>query len=261
LKPIFVHILGTGNTGDECCSPKRFYSHWADYDERDYGRVPLVGPEPLIIGGGGMLHPGIDAWIQQISAHRKTIVWSIGLNYHQAAPPQGWQAYLDRCKLVGLRDYPPHTGQFFFTPCPTCLAPAFDNCPLSDATRELICYSHYQVPIPMMAVENFTNHLDDTPSIQSFVETIRPYKRVLTNSFHGAYWTMLTGRQPIIWQPFALRFFTALPDSIARVGVESEVEKVLGEAPRTLNLLAKERNATRDFYNIVEMTLAKWGCS
>lgn len=260
MKPIFVHILGAGNVGDECCSPKRFYSHWADYEERDYGHVPLVGPEPLIVGGGGMLHPGIDAWIKQASAHRKTIVWGIGLNYHQPEPPFKWQGYLDRCKLVGLRDFQPHTGTFAYTPCPTCLAPAFDNCPLSEATQDLICYSHYQVPLPAMGVDRFTNHLDDTPSIQSFVETIRPYKRVLTNSFHGAYWTLLAGREPLIWQPFALRFFTALPPMVRKVITVEEVEAALAETPWKPDVLEKARTATREFYNAVEMFLSKWGC-
>lgn len=211
MDPTFVHIIDGRNFGDLICSPRGHFAEWADCRELDYRALPVSdGHSPLVIGGGGMLHPGVDEWILRESRQRPCIVWGIGLNYHAPAPPDDWPRFLAHCRLAGIRD----RGEaerlgLPWAPCPTCLSPELDWHQGREPRYPVVAYSHFERPIPGTAPA--MDNRADGRKLDVVLRFLASSEAVLTNSYHGALWALWLGRRVALWQPFSTRFSTGLP--------------------------------------------------
>lgn len=251
---IFAHFRKTWNLGDESCCPGDYFPQFRDCRKVDMQDIP-DDDQPLVIGGGGLLFAGMDSSIQRLSETRPVILWGAGLNYPRDSVPNNWQSYLSLCKLVGLRDniglHPYH-----FAPCPSCMHPGFLTA-APDPRYPAVVYSHCG------------EYLDgEFPGFPAMVNTTGPGKSlerairflslgwsVITNSFHGAYWSLLLGRRVILYRPLdSTRYYTALSLPPAATSVEDVIQRV--EAPwecnSNRNYLTQCRAQTEKFCGLVE---------
>jgi len=209
----FVHIVNE-NLGDASCCPKRHFKEFDRCPEIDF-RLLAVGmaspPWTLIVGGGGLLHPYIDTWIYERAKAQRVILWGVGLNYHDGHPVPPWRAMVKPCALVALRDAEeaPAGGNVSFCPCPSCLAPEFDAARDITPTRDVVCFEHYQnrLVFPYSTRSNFR---DKGWQFKDAINFLASGRRVITNSFHGAYWAALLGRPVLVYKPFSTRFRSGL---------------------------------------------------
>lgn len=203
----WCHYDDPGNIGDHVCSP-------ISYADLPGTRVDLRQPvtdldgAALIFGGGGILH---SSTVQQIGAlaangrrrnpHMALVAWGPGMNELNERPFQ-YPEYFREFDLVGLRDY---GNPWTYVPCPSCLHPAFDV-PPATPTHEFVVYEHYDVPINGLPVApKLTNH-GNRGRAHEIIRFLAQGEFVVTNSFHGVYWSLLLGRKVIVFRAFANRF-------------------------------------------------------
>jgi hypothetical protein len=205
----FAHILDGSNFGDSVCCPRRYFPKWSRCPEVDFRQLP-PGDSPVIVGGGGMLHPEVDDWIEKTSQERPLILWGVGLNYHVDTHRPDWQAKVRHCKLVSLRDRP-EAHPFKQVPDPTCMHPAFQRYTRWSPSTDLVTYEHFEHGIPQYRGPRMNNRIAPGKTLDSVVRFLTQGKCVLTNSYHGALWAMWLGRAVILWRPFSNRFLSGLP--------------------------------------------------
>lgn len=240
----FVHILDRHNFGDAVCSPRNYFPEWAGFSEVDF-RDLKPGTDPVILGGGGLLHPGVDKWIQDTAKTRPMIVWGIGLNYHASAPPSGWETFLSHCKLVGLRD---RGTRFTNVPDATCMH-SFLDWPVQRCSERAVAYSHFERPISL-GIPEINNHTAPGKTLESVLKFLMTGETVVTNSYHGAYWSLLLGRRTILWKPFSTRFFSGLPIALPVATTERDFRELTADSPTrepVPHFLHHARSVTRDF--------------
>lgn len=159
---------------------------------------PEKCPEQIIFGGGGLLHERLlEAMSVFVAAKR--VAWGCGVNKHgfrKVIHPK----FLDYYNLVGLRDF---DNPWQYVPCASCLHPAFDLVKRVPQVGFGI-YEHYDHPIPIQGPRlNNRGRKDEFADVITWLSCC---EMVVTNSYHGAYWSMLLGVTVLLWKPFSNRF-------------------------------------------------------
>jgi len=249
----YVNIKDHKNVGDRASSPFHYFGQpgdvWEDISKPIDQVIPAEGEHKVIIGGGGLLHPGLEDRIAAYCNHArcKTVLWGIGSNYHDKEPHD--VTYL-RAAAIGLRDI---DSPFAWVPCASCMHPSFPTLRDSKPAHEIVVYEHYDYPIPF-GPNPWPFMKNDVDSAMTALEHIASGGTVLTNSFHGAYWARLLGRKVICYAPFSTRFFAPFADRLATVdeltGV-SLVEIMSRSLPVYPYYLERCRAQTEKFSNVV----------
>lgn len=210
MKPLIsARVTETDNVGDAVCSPLQYFSF--DGYARSFHDLRCLPPDgPVIFGGGGLLHPKLDAIIEaEVVAHRRQVIlWGIGTNYHGDDPSPPEPGWLPECALAGLRDWRGifENSNAVYVPCPSCM-----NCEFNrhrQATEQIVIYEHQDFPIviPGQDFIRRMNNRGDQFSFRGALDFIGSAETVITNTFHGLYWSLLLGRKAVCWKPFSSRF-------------------------------------------------------
>jgi len=174
------------------------------------------------------LHPGFDHILANaVRSGEKTATWGIGLNYH-GVQAQLYPKFLDECGMVGMRE---RGNPWNFVPCPSCMASEFDSALEVKPTFEYVIYQHRDWQIQ----GHYPRLTNEAESLGVVLKHIASGATVITNTFHGAYWAKLLGRNVALNAPFSNRFL-AIDDW------EWDLE-----AFRKINLDWSER--LRDYFN------------
>ena len=184
---------------------------------RDIDTVDLVDEETIfILGGGGMLHipfPEYDEGrfllIEKLHDFKdRVILWGIGHNVHGLEKIE-YPSYIKDFRSVGVRDVDQGLN---WVPCASCMNEAFAK--KYDVKDKIRAYRrddphdwwpfHFeQYPI----LGDAKGH-----TIEEITEFIGGCETLITNTYHGAYWGMLLGKQIRIHQPFSSKFFGLTKD-------------------------------------------------
>jgi len=200
------HRKHRGNAGDFYCNPSRYFDFNPTSVPIQLQRNPRytvtdAKDKTVIIGGGGLIHPTFTEDINQIVRQQpaKLIVWGIGSNY-DVNKDRGYPDWIDKADMLGLRDYNAGVGEYL--PCATCMNPSFDN--TYKVTHDKVYYLHASKEKPNVDAPVLTNKAKDIYRIISFLAS---GETVVTNSYHGAYWAMLLGRNVQV-VPWSTKFTT-----------------------------------------------------
>jgi len=224
-KVAFANIVDEANLGDMHCNPGRLTYIQLELAKLgweavacDFRNIPM-GCNAVVFGGGGMLHPNVDLQLEAIAKVKPTACWGVGINYHEehGEEMRQWKRALNAMTgPVCIRD-PGYSR--LTTPCPSCLDPRLDvalnesvKVPRTFKARPLIIY-HKQHPInypfslPPRMVTN-----DCSTGFAEMLALIGNSRFVVTNTFHGAMWSIMLGVQPWIpkEQMFSTRHATAV---------------------------------------------------
>ncbi len=197
MKPTIYNFSQSWNLGDRVCSPHLYFDWLKDCPVKDPSEWT---PGPSIFGGGGILHPGFDHILAAaIRSGEKTATWGIGLNYH-GVKAQLYPKFLDESSiLVGMRE---RLNPWNFVPCPSCMADEFNIAKMRYPDFDEVIYQHRD-----WKIEGEVPRLNNScQSLWVALNHIASGKTVITNSFHGAYWAKLLGRNVKIHDPFSNRF-------------------------------------------------------
>lgn len=209
MNPVyFVNIKDHENTGDVASTPYHYFGNaediWADIRTPIEEVIPPDGRQhTVVIGGGGLLHPGLGDCVLAYCQHPRcrTIIWGIGSNYHYPLIPLPEKNWVNGAVAVGLRDV---ATRFAYVPCVSCMYPAFTDLRKLAPVHKVVVYEHYDHPIPLTGVPHLSN---GAPSLLAVLVFLSRGEIILTNSFHGAYWGRLLGRKVLVYEPFSTRFY------------------------------------------------------
>lgn len=185
------------NTGDSLSPPALYFNLQDSVQILDLCQVKflnLTAPQAIIVGGGGLLYFKKSMDYLCNNKKRPLIGWGFGCNDHNSKnisfPP------LKEFDLLGVRDY---TNQFQWTPCASCMRPEFDH--PQEQQRDIVIYEHQDRPIPIKGFEKINN----TTPFETVMKFLSSAEIVLTNTYHGAYWSILLAKKVVAF-PFSNRF-------------------------------------------------------
>lgn len=179
------------NLGDFLCTPLHFF----DFGVKEQQiRIPFGAKIDGTVLGGGAYN---DLGLSQNVDFRSTVLWGVGSSLHgkDAHPTKATNLpYL----LYGVRDIDAVEDDKHFLPCVTCMHPNASIKPGEETSvflnfdKGITDYRHFK-NLPLFregGVSLLSNNLSEAEFLKEFSKT----KRVITNSFHVAYWSLLSGR-------------------------------------------------------------------
>lgn len=192
----FVCRFGSSNVGDDNCSPIQYL----DFSPFETSRIDFgsyrqdaksgnlsKNPDDVFVIGGGFFDlknfryfshaRKIIFWgggIRNISAHK----WPL-INKRRPLP------YLKK-SLYGIRDY---GFSDKWVPCVSCMSPLFDT--PSTVTNEYVIFEHHRQSIELP----FPKKTNTAATFRESIEFLSSSQTVITNSYHGAYWSLLLGKR------------------------------------------------------------------
>lgn len=200
MKLIFQHLRQTANVGDFSCSPFDYFD-WADATVKDMREVSA--PYDACIFGGGKIFGGL-AEAEGVNLDRSPLHIAWGVGTRQTFPISAkYRRARKLCHLVGSRDW--GDGRYDFAPCASCMSPLFD----AEMTPEhdVVFYWHgsktekQNIRIP----DSMPKKANSVGSFEDSIRFIASGKTVISNSYHGVYWSLLLGRKTICI-PFSNKF-------------------------------------------------------
>lgn len=207
---IFAHIMDN-NLGDANCCPLSYFK-FENAVEKDFRIVPCEHGDPVVIGGGGMLHPGVDDWILKISKLTNTYLWGAGLNYHDPVSDEHVITRINECELSSLRDRRfCEKYSIEYVPCVSCMSPLFDV--QYEKKHDVGVYMHKDHIFRLEGLPVMDNF--NSKPLSKVIEFLGSCKKIITNSYHGAYWSHLLGIPYEIYKPFSNRFSDIPKESLS----------------------------------------------
>lgn len=188
----FVHRMDSMNAGDVASCPMRYFK-WplptmehdiADLDWRRFGKDDIV-----VIGGGG-LFDCVELWNRNINRLLETcgqvFAWSVGFNRHSDSKVST-KIDFGRFAALTIRDWD-HPSGFEWLPCVSCMAidaklvgkEGKGECVVSQRDHRVVHEGDRMV---------------SSVSAAELVGFMSRYSKVVTNSYHAAYWAGLIGKR------------------------------------------------------------------
>lgn len=167
-------LSGLHNIGDLLCTPDNYFD--------------IQSTKDFTIVGGGVWN--IEQMAKDSSASN-TVVWAAGRSIRH--PKQPNKITLPSFALAGFRDILDLTDKEQFLPCVSCLNDDLVEEPSGDKTL-VFTNANEQVSCKIKKSEKRIT-LTNACSTKEFLEAWHQCDKVITNSYHGIYWGLLSGRE------------------------------------------------------------------
>ena len=194
---IEVHRKPVNNVGDLYCNPSRYFDLGDVSSEELMYNNSVLTNKTLVIGGGGLIHKKFSQHIQDLinKYPSKTVIWGIGHNFGKKFVTKSnnnvyYPNWLNNCDLVGIRDY--IDGHYdTYLPCVSCMHPAFNKS--YDVKHKTAYFLHaFKTKFEDNTSANVLKNNDI--DFNKVVEFLGSAETVVTDSYHGAYWAQLLGK-------------------------------------------------------------------
>lgn len=192
-----VHRKVDNNVGDYFCNPSRYFNLGAVSSEELLYNKTNIKNQTLVIGGGGLIHKKFSQHIQDLinkePAH--TVIWGIGHNFGKkhVKKTEGnvyYPDWLEKCSLVGIRDY--IEGHYnTYLPCVSCMHPAFEK--QYKIEHDTVYFLH-AFKTKFNNNTSFPILKNNTMDFEKVIKFLASAETVVTDSYHGAYWAQLLGK-------------------------------------------------------------------
>jgi hypothetical protein len=219
-----VHRKVDNNIGDYYCNPSRYFNFTeVTSGELMYNNFPVKN-NTLIIGGGGLIHKKFSLHIQALldKKPRFSVLWGIGHNFGKkhVRKTDGnvyYPSWIKKANLVGIRDYIEGYHDTYL-PCVSCMHPAFDK--TYESKHDVVYFTHaFKSKYNDTAIHHLTN---DEMNFEKVIEFLGSGNTVVTDSYHGAYWAQLLGKNVIVasWSvkfdhmKYAPKFINSINDTL-----------------------------------------------
>jgi hypothetical protein len=203
--------------------------YWEEFRKGDWvdimniDSVDLNSYDQIIVGGGGLLgNDNFNPYIQQLLPHANRVwFWAPGINSNITNPKEitqrGFERLVETSKAkqynlkgfdkdkITVRDY---NQSYNYLPCVTCMHPVFDDIE-SEITQDYLILAHHKVS-SLIGTHPFLldkkRILQPKTEIDVIVKEIKRSKYIVTNSYHGAYWSMLCNKPVVLVSPWTNKF-------------------------------------------------------
>ncbi len=249
---LVIHRINKDNTGDMAACPLQYWDmpHSSlDLDDPKFNDKIQTCNETIIIGGGGLLDFCPD-WNGRINyalkyATEKGIKiygWGLGYNRHMGDNTDLPILELYRFTSLGIRH---RVEGVPFVPCASCMS-------------NLIQYKGATELNPGI-IEHLGNRITDLPypkvnnkdSMQKITDFIKTHNPIITNTYHGGYWTTLIGKSLILYKPFSERHYNQLGTYIETHNHKQVKAAIEHRKPQIKECLSNCRKINEQFLNAV----------
>lgn len=194
----FVHYKNTPNIGDLMCAPYLYFKY---IGAQAFDLSDAIPPSEAVIFGGGAIEPLLRKGRHHEVDAAVKVAWGVGTSrrgHTQHGP------LVEDMNLIGVREYGREKGiaKAHYVPCVSCMSDLFDKS--YQETHEVAFYIHghfgMEVPEGIPSLNNRAESLEEAIKFLGSAETI------VTNSFHGTYWSLLLGKK-VVCIPFSSKFY------------------------------------------------------
>lgn len=245
MRIAFVHFSATKNIGDLMSGPYHYFPFDGDVEVHDVNALPTGRWDAVVFGGGAMgamlSRPPVLRWLAHV---RRRVAWGVGRTVRGATGPQ--PAPVEVFNLYGTREWPAGAGQRL-VPCVSCMHPLFDR--VAEVEHPAVLFYNARKPKPDVKLPSMNNE----QPLPAVVDHLLSGFTVVTNSYHGAYWATLLGRQAIVVNAYSSKF-TCYPWPIP-VRTDSSWAKEIPNATTYPMALASARVANIQFNQRVQEVL------
>jgi len=223
-----LYLKNSKNIGDAMASPLDYFKFPCEVKKvavDDYDPDELRG-KFIIYGGGGLIHlpspdynHGVMQYLEDLCELSPWLVsWGVGHNVHGMNTIAYPESFINKFRLHGVRDM----GTVLpWVPCASCMSPLLKR----RGVKRDECFVGHGDSMGMNGMRH------TSADIVYLIDMIASTKVVHTDSYHGAYWAMLLGREVVYHNKKSSKFF-AMPKPAK-------------------GLLAKCRKANRDHHKKV----------
>lgn len=213
-----LHKIDAHNIGDHYCNPGRYFDFQDLITEDLRSKTFNAAGKNIIVGGGGLIHKTFDQHVQRLLDQRPrfSAAWGIGHNYGPAVQNKGrpflFPEYLNKFNLLGVRDWIPGSENTYL-PCVTCMHPAFDR---SYTTKHPVVFYLHDTKSTAISIESGSPvKTNSEMDMYQVIDFLASGETVVTNSYHGAYWSLLLGKK-VITTAWSIKFnYFKYPPTIA----------------------------------------------
>ena len=252
---IFANIknqpLDFNNTGNTFCTPYIYYDFPFDCTHRCIVQDDFKEEEyPLVLGGGGMFQQWFLDNVFPKFKNKIKIVWGAGTNYHYTNDyimPE----FLNEWDIVGIRDkksdfFDKNNIKYEWVPCVSCKNSLFDQ--VYEIKNDIVIYEHLHQPINIDFLSNVPKLNNIGNDLEEKIKFLGSGDIVITNSYHGAYWSMLLNKRVIIYNPFSNRYLYFPWD--VDIAYENNIKSII-KSCKSFNILEECRIVNDNFYDRV----------
>ncbi len=253
-----LHRLDTRNVGDLYCAPHHYFEELKNssldiFDYKSEDKKVLEKFEnrmvssSIILGGGGLLNRG--GFVKQVklvealgAKGKKTVIWGAGHNEKSPSTYGKVTKYnvdVSNFGLAGTRDYK-MPGEY--VPCVSCLHPLFSES--YNETDDIGIIFHKDTLRKPEITSKFKDFptSSNTTDMNALINFIGSCNKIVTDSYHTMYWSMLMGKKVVV-VPNSSKFFdfkympviSTFDDALNQFG-KAEVYPDLLEECRTINM-------------------------
>ena len=202
----FINRFGSANIGDFWSSPYHYFDFNNVPKEKHSMKgieVPASGAN-IIVGGGLFPQRRIESLVLSPKYKNNNFVfWGVGFPALLAHHKRNWAPPEEVNSLFGFRDY---GTNFDYVPCSSCMLSHFDKNYHTKREAGVYYNKGYKrlsqnalCNLPYEKLHNWNSSIGDVIKFLGESET------VITNSYHGAYWSLLLGKKVIIEEPLLSR--------------------------------------------------------
>ena len=191
-----VHRKVKDNVGDAFCNPSRYFNFENLLSGELVNSAFKVNNQNLIVGGGGLIHKSFQNHIQRLinEQPKHTVLWGIGHNFgrkhvHKSKEKVYYPDWIYNANLIGIRDWIKNYENLYL-PCVSCMHPAFDKS--YSVTHDVGFFIHAFKSKFTPTTEHFITN--KTLDFDKTIEFIGSVDTLVTDSYHGAYWGQLLGK-------------------------------------------------------------------
>jgi len=216
MRIINVYDKDEPRAGDRYSGPAQYFDFPVSVEEmsiRNRDQIPWDDDILVILGGGGLMHipfpeynDGRFVEMEEFAEHGdKVITWGLGHNVHGSETIE-YPDYMDKFLLNGVRDHGFYKMGLEYVPCVSCMHEAFSkDYPIKEKVRMFRRDDPNGTdPLPF----NYPVMQDaQGQSLDEIVEWLAGAEVIITNSYHGMYWSMLLGKTVRVYKPMSSKFF------------------------------------------------------
>jgi hypothetical protein len=126
---------------------------------------------------------------------KKIVLWGIGHNFGKKHIQKSkgkifFPDWIYKCDLIGIRDYVSGYENLYL-PCASCMHPAFDK---TYVEKQEVGYFLHKFKTKIINTTNKSIMYNDEIDFEKTIEFMGSHKTIITDSYHGAYWAQLLGK-------------------------------------------------------------------
>ena len=259
---VIIHRIDKTNPGDYWSNPAHYFPIKVS-SNIDIGSIKdYKTSEPIIFGGGGLL--GRITWDTNIShlvENNKVILWGAGQNYYGqkkkgdlvGVPVESrLPDYISQFTKIGIRDY--GLG-YDWVPCASCMHPALNVAKKVKTTNKILGIQHNKIKIKSPHFRSIS-HAIEADKLEDFLCYIASFECIVTNTYHGAYWSLLLGKKVVV-QPWSSKF-NNLKWNFAITDKHGPMQKSIVDIADAITqnnqtALEESRIANNDFFSSIDL--------